>query len=68
LTLHAKVDSREQASFSLGVHDGQAEANRQALHGGVQSRDRETGEAKRSDDEEEKGEGISGHKSGLENS
>jgi hypothetical protein len=41
-------------------------ARTQTFHGGVQIRDRETGEAKRSDDEE-KEEGVSGRKSGLEN-
>lgn len=50
LTLHAKVDSRGEASLPLGEHDEQAEANTQTIHGGVQSRNREAGEAKRSID------------------
>ena len=46
LTLHGKVDIPEEASLPWGVEDVQEEKSK-TFHGRVQSRDGETGEARR---------------------
>jgi hypothetical protein len=50
MTLHAKVDSHGEASLPLREDEEQAEANTQMFQDRVQIRDREAGEAKRSND------------------